>query len=169
MLYRVVSILYPSFNSSLDGFSVDIFFSGCKFKCKGCHNSELWEFIEPNINIKKILEAIATTHKSEIVTLMGGEPLQQFGILELIQELKKIKKYVSLYTGYDFNDISQKIKDKVDYIKTGRYKEENKLVGEFLSSSNQVMWKKTKYGTWEKQWFHEISKEEGGSLAWAIK
>ena len=42
--YDVSSILYPSFNSALDGMSTDIYFQGCKFSCEGCHNPALKGF-----------------------------------------------------------------------------------------------------------------------------
>ncbi len=155
--YRVSSVLYPSANSSLDGLSTDLFFYGCTHKCKGCHNRELWEFVDYNYSLDELLQVIEIADKSNIVTLLGGEPLQQDikSLLYLIQGIKQLDKKVAIYTGYEFQDVPDEILDVIDYIKTGKYLCNHKTpFGSFLASTNQIMWKKIDK-SWERQWYWE--------------
>lgn len=79
-----------------------IWFKGCSLQCRGCINPELWStdpehLFEP----RKLAEEIM----GKEVTLLGGEPLQQEGILEFVRELKKKDIGVILFTGYELSDL----------------------------------------------------------------
>lgn len=153
--YRVASILYPSGNSSLDSISTDIFFYGCSNNCKGCHNLELQQFKQPNLSLEDILSTVKLADRANIVTLMGGEPLQQDkdSILVLIEQLHNMGKKVAVYTGYDMDEVDKDILDNIEYIKVGKYDETNKApYGFFLATKNQKMYKKTTEGDWKIQW-----------------
>lgn len=156
--YCVHEVVYPSLNSNLNGISVDIFFVGCKMRCKGCHNTHLQEFIQPNYSLEELACAISASSNANVVTFLGGEPLDQ-PLDEMIKLgewiLSNTDKKLSLFTGSSFIKVPQWYKDNCTYIKTGRYDEDN-LTPEntFLASKNQCMWKK-RNGQWEIQRSYE--------------
>ena len=60
------------------GVRVSIFFQGCPFHCKGCFNSETWDFtLGSEFNdetINKVLE-VASPLYIKGLSILGGEPL----------------------------------------------------------------------------------------------
>lgn len=146
----IASILFPSLNSSMAGISADIFFKGCKRHCPGCHNLELQTFAEPNHSVEEILNLIEK-HEIKIITLMGGEPVDQ-PVDDILHLMKSIRDRfpsvkLSMYTGYELDEIDTRILDFLDDIKTGAYREDlrNKM-GSFLASSNQKYFQKDDCG-----------------------
>lgn len=143
--FSVGGILYPSLNSS-NGIALDIFLSGCarKEKCPGCHNPELWDF---NNGIKMTLEdikrVIVRKRVIDSVAVMGGEPLHHKNLPLLLQMIRKSGKKVWLYTSYGLHEIPESIKVECDFIKTGKYEENNRTPnGSWLSSYNQEIFKR---------------------------
>jgi len=64
-----------------EGIGVSIYFSGCDAnpKCKGCFNSELWEFnkgdnFTVNVMYNKLFELLKNPHIDHL-SILGGEPL----------------------------------------------------------------------------------------------
>lgn len=123
--------------------AAEIYFQGCGFKCKGCHNPELWPVNHReamDLTPEDIVRSI-NRHKDfhSAVVLLGGEPLHQNlnDIAKLVEMLHNEGYKVVLYTGYDFEDIkSYGFLQYVDILKCGRYIEELKTDG-FPASSNQ--------------------------------
>lgn len=149
-IFSVQNLLFPSFSSNPDGISGDLLFKGCKRHCKGCHNLELQEFAPPDTSVNDIIRAIKA-NDIHILTLMGGEPLDQdikalrYLICSVKDEVKGLK--VSLYTGNEFEEIPEEILELVDYVKTGRYDEDNLSNGDyFLASYNQRFYKRANSG-----------------------
>lgn len=161
----ISSTYYPSGNSNLDGLSLDIFFQGCNKHCKNCHNPELWSFKEPNRSINELGAVIKKAENVDIITFVGGDPIDSLGLSMLHVILQWIRnnfnKKVCLYTYKEFNEIPKEILGYIDYIKTGEYDEKQKTkAGSFLASSNQKMWKKNNIGKWFVQWeYNKDSKE----------
>jgi organic radical activating enzyme len=138
--------------SSQHGFSLDIFFAGCSKRCYKCHNPELWNFIEPTVPLETVIDRVKMAERAKIVSIMGGEPLEQGGIEELIDTIKSLGKLVALFTGFEFNEVSESAKSRVDYLKVGAFQYDNRTpVGSFLASKNQVMYRKTE-GIWVVDW-----------------
>jgi anaerobic ribonucleoside-triphosphate reductase activating protein len=153
-VFSVCSAMYPSMNSNISEVSLDIFFVGCNHKCKGCHNIELWKAIPPNKTWLQLVKTVDLATEATVVTLMGGEPLQQDleWLSNCIAYIKSVGKKVCLYTGGEFEDVPDFIKDNLDYVKTGKYDEDNLTpIGSFLASKNQRMYRK-RDNTWEIQW-----------------
>ena len=157
MLFSVSSVLFPSFNSNLDGISIDIFFRGCSRLCPGCHNKELQEFVEPTVSIECIKKSLNSYRdKYSVITLMGGEPMDvpKDRLLYLLKVLHTEfpEKKLSMYTSVDFKRVDVEILQLLDYIKCGFYDETSRTpTGEFLASKNQIMYKK-KEGEWNIQY-----------------
>lgn len=77
------------------GIRVSIFVSGCHHHCKGCFNTDAWDFNFGKEYNEEIEESILKElDKSYIqgLSLLGGEPLEyvnQKGLLSLVKKLKK--------------------------------------------------------------------------------
>lgn len=145
-LFSIQNLLYPSFSSNPDGISGDVFFKGCHTHCQGCHNLELQSFAPPNTSVDDIIQAIKQ-NDIHILTLMGGEPLDQdidlivYFIQSIKSEFPDIK--VSLFTGKEMGEVPQNVRDCIDYLKTGKYDNTQLSKGDyFLASYNQKFYKK---------------------------
>ncbi|MDD4070267.1 MAG: 4Fe-4S single cluster domain-containing protein [Candidatus Izemoplasmatales bacterium] len=81
-----------------------IWFQGCSIKCEGCINPDLIPFIiRKEFSINELIEEVQEAG----VTLLGGEPLDQLEILELMIELKTKNIQIVLFTGYEWNDLTE--------------------------------------------------------------
>lgn len=141
-MLRLGGINFLSMNDT-DGIAASIFFQGCKFDCRGCHNPELQSFsggelVTAEDVITKIQEHVGWY---DAVAFMGGEPLEQpKALLELIRSFKYLGLKIWLYTGYDVAAVPRQIKVLCDVIVAGVYIEGLKTGG-FPPSSNQEIYK----------------------------
>jgi len=122
-----------------------IWVQGCSIRCKGCWNKEMWSFKSKQIiSVSELLKKI----QSEIphiegITLLGGEPLDQFDeVLELLTACKKLNLTTMVFTGYEMNEIHEKsmssILDACDILITGRYIEALRTIDhQWIGSTNQ--------------------------------
>ncbi len=137
---------YPSFNST-NGIAVDLFLAGCARtpKCVGCYNPYLWDFtFGKEEKIKDVISQLKYRYKdADNIALLGGEPLNQPNINLLLAEIKLNfpGKSLWVYTSYELSEVSEVLFPFIDYIKTGRFDRQQPVKG-WLSSANQVIWKK---------------------------
>lgn len=85
------------------GIRVVVFFTGCKLRCKYCHNPENWVMQEKNMTslelVNKIKRFKPYFENGGGVTFSGGEPLLQIDFLiEVCQMLKKENIHIALDT-----------------------------------------------------------------------
>lgn len=146
---RLAGLVFPSMNAT-EGIAVELYLSGCarEPKCRGCHNPLLWDFNNGNeIDINDLALLIKTKyHDADSIAIMGGEPLNQHNILQLLQAIRAIcpTKIIWLYTSYDLEEISEEYLPYIDFIKTGRYNDTIPTErGDRLASKNQKIWQKT--------------------------
>lgn len=104
------------------GVRVSLFVSGCTHHCKGCFNSETWDF---NYGMpytreteKEIVDALSPAYIRGL-SLLGGEPMEPANRTVLLGLLKRVRslyphKDVWCYTGYDFE------KDLLVWMEEGR-------------------------------------------------
>ena len=139
------------------GVRVSLFVSGCRHHCKGCFNSETWDFNYGNPYTKEveaqILEALKPTYIQGF-SLLGGEPFEPENQKELAGLLQKIKesypeKNVWCYTGYLYDvdlipggkvytEYTDKMLTCIDTLVDGEFIEAEKdLTLEFRGSRNQ--------------------------------
>ncbi len=139
------------------GVRVSVFVSGCTHHCKGCFNSEAWDFNYGSLFGQKQIDEILSYLDHDYIqglSLLGGEPFEienQRGLLPLLREVKKKfpQKDIWAYSGYLFDkeildDMCKKYdetKEMISYIDVlidGKFemdKKDPKLL--FRGSSNQ--------------------------------
>ena len=140
------------------GVRVSLFVSGCNNHCKGCFNTEAWDFNhgEPFIEYteKYILEQMEPRYISGI-TILGGEPLDPKNIEDVLYFLSKVRsvygttKSIWIYTGYILKQLTNKKSEKynpmifnilstIDVLVDGPFIEEEKDISlAFRGSRNQ--------------------------------
>lgn len=144
-----------------DGLRVSLWFSGCEFHCKECHNQQLWDKNNGTdfdfSTASDLLEMLSDSHIDGL-SILGGEPLTDYNrkalyvyLPDMYEFLHKRGKDVWLWTGYTIDEIKQDdvLKDflvhYVDRIITGRYIDELRINGKYFGSSNQHMWTKEEF------------------------
>lgn len=96
------------------GTRVSIFVSGCGHHCKGCFNSEAWDFNFgeefTDETIEEIIDALEPNYIHGL-TVLGGEPLHQYNRENVLKLLKRVKyefgntKSIWIYTGYTIEEL----------------------------------------------------------------
>lgn len=139
------------------GVRVSLFVSGCRHHCKGCFNSETWDFNYGNPYTKEVEAEILEALKPAYIqgfSLLGGEPFEPENQKELAGLLQKIKesypeKNVWCYTGYLYDvdlipggkvytEYTDKMLAYIDTLVDGEFIEAEKdLTLEFRGSRNQ--------------------------------
>ena len=77
------------------GVRVSLFVSGCTHGCKGCFNSEAWDFAYGSLYTRQtqeeILEALSPSYIRGF-TALGGEPFEEENRLTVLELLKVIRE-----------------------------------------------------------------------------
>lgn len=139
------------------GVRVSLFVSGCTHHCKGCFNSETWNFNYgkhfTQETEQEIIEALSREYINGL-SLLGGEPMEPENQRVLLPLLKKVRelfpeKNIWCYTGYTFDtdllaesrakcECTQEMLDNIDILVDGKFVEELKDISlQFRGSSNQ--------------------------------
>jgi anaerobic ribonucleoside-triphosphate reductase activating protein len=132
-----------------------VYLQGCDRHCEGCHNEKTWSFDGGiRFSVKELVAKVLSnlSESARNVTVSGGEPLCQPNALNtLLDYLKRAGLNVCLYTGYEFDEVPQTVKDKVDYLKTGCFiLSQRTTVSGFYGSKNQKMWEKKANAIWQE-------------------
>ena len=134
-----------------EGICVALFTQGCPFHCKGCFNSETWDYDggkEVSISdlISEIETAIAANGVPRNFSVLGGEPLIERNLEELKILLSTVKKdfphiIIFLWTGFTIEELTSAQKEVTQYVDVlidGQYNEKLRDVSLHLrGSSNQ--------------------------------
>ena len=117
-----------------------IWFRGCSIRCKNCINPELWN---RDSNSNESIDEVISKIIDDGVTFLGGEPLDQEDLEELIDRLKEIDKTIILFTGYSKNKYDERkirITSKCDVVISEPFIDELKDDSLYLrGSSNQII------------------------------
>lgn len=132
-----------------------LFVQGCNIHCEGCHNKEIWDKTQgKRVHIDDlVIDVIHKLNKyTRNLTVSGGEPLDQTNqVIDLLNKLKNFDINICLYTGYEFEEVNPLILENLDYIKTGKFIDNQKdTTNGYYGSSNQNLWKKGENGKWTK-------------------
>jgi len=104
------------------GIRTVVFLSGCKLRCKYCHNPEMWNIQNPNYTPQELVDKIIKNkpyfeESNGGVTFSGGEPLLQSEFLiEVCKLLKKEKIHIALDTAGVGNGNYDEILSYVDLV-----------------------------------------------------
>lgn len=164
------------------GVRTSLFVSGCTHHCKGCFNSETWDFQYGNpftdAQIEEILENLKPSHIAGL-TVLGGEPFEPQNQPDVLKTVKRVKevypdKDIWVYSGYLFDrdilgkmckesDVTKELITYIDVLVDGEFIEEKKnLKLVFRGSENQRIIKVPEsLATGEiVLWEHEYGKQE---------
>lgn len=92
------------------GVRVSLFVSGCTHRCKGCFNSETWDFrygkLYTHETEQEILQALSPNYIGGL-SILGGEPMEPENrgtVLRLLRAVRACypEKDIWCYTGYDY-------------------------------------------------------------------
>ena len=140
-----------------EGVRVALFVSGCRHHCKGCFNSETWDFQYgvpfTEETKEKILELLKPGYIQGF-TLLGGEPFEPENQKVLVHLLKEIRntypqKDIWCYSGYLFDKdmvpggkiytpFTDRMLSCIDVLVDGEFIQELKNLSlQFRGSSNQ--------------------------------
>lgn len=129
------------------GIRVSIFVQGCHFHCKGCFNSETWDFSggkEFTDNVLELLLNLCNSDHISGLSILGGEPLNPANISEVKRICTEFNKRfpnkdIWLWTGYEFDQIkNDEIYSLVDVLVCGPFIEAQKdLSLKYCGSRNQ--------------------------------
>ena len=132
------------------GITMSLWTQGCPHHCKGCFNTETWDFNKgkefTKSDLKYIFDNINKNDIHRDLSILGGEPLcpQNIeGVINLCKEFKKIypNKKIYIWTGYtleEFNDTQKSILKYIDVIVDGKFIEEKRNLSlKLRGSENQ--------------------------------
>ena len=104
------------------GIRTVVFLSGCKLRCKYCHNPEMWKMYEPNYTPQQLVDRIIRNkpyfkRNNGGVTFSGGEPLLQSKFLiEVCKLLKKEDIHIALDTSGVGNGDYEELLSYIDLV-----------------------------------------------------
>lgn len=104
------------------GIRTVVFLTGCKLRCKYCHNPENWKMGKPNMTVEELSKKIIRNkpyfkRNNGGVTFSGGEPLLQSDfIIEVCKILKREDIHVALDTSGVGNGNYEKVLEYVDLV-----------------------------------------------------
>ena len=141
-----------TYDSIVDGpgLRAVIWTQGCNHNCKGCHNPQTHDTCGGHsVDSLKIISEIYKLRLHRGITLSGGEPfMQSEALLDVAKECKNLNLDVWAYTGYTFEDLTDKknpnyfnninLLRNIDVLVDGRFIETKKdITLRFRGSSNQ--------------------------------
>ena len=140
----IARILYPV-KVLGPGNRIGIWFCGCRKKCPGCTNPELWNFrAEYKTSMPTIVHIISQIAKTNIVdgfTISGGEPfLQPMALTQLLKIISNISDDILVYTGYLKDELSIEQLKYIAVLVDGKYMQEYNNNSILRGSSNQKIY-----------------------------
>lgn len=139
-------------SSNGPGIRTAVFLSGCNLHCKGCFNSEAWDFNAGYELTDTVVEEIVKSLDSEYIqglSILGGEPMDTKNQASTLRLAKTVRekfgnlKDVWVWTGYEFESIPDtelktEILDNVDTLVVGPFDIDKKdLTLQYAGSTNQ--------------------------------
>jgi anaerobic ribonucleoside-triphosphate reductase activating protein len=151
-----------------------IWTQGCSLRCAGCWNDTLWDFRDNRLmSVEQVFALAAEKELIEGITLVGGEPLDQYEETLVLARMCQNKGLsVMVFTGYEMAEIRKKgmaaIMDYTDILITGRYdKDKRTLNHQWIGSTNQeIHFISGRYRNYQKRDanYMEINIDETGRI-----
>lgn len=101
-----------------EGITVSLWTVGCPHRCKGCHNSNLWEYsagVPLPADIRgRIIKAISENGIQRNFSVLGGEPLCKENLAFVADIVKAVRMAypsikIYLWTGYTLEELKDRI------------------------------------------------------------
>jgi len=143
-MYAYIARICTSFIDVPGKIAIAVYFSGCSIRCSGCQNKLLWNRENgKKMLVNDVFEKIREHQLSDTVVFLGGEPTDQLEALILLCEKikKESQKNIALYTGREFESLSEELLKNLSFVVCGPYKEELHVNG-WPASSNQRVFRK---------------------------
>ena len=131
------------------GIGVSLFTQGCPYHCPGCFNPETWDLDKGKLwtpGVESLfLKAISPIYINR-VSFLGGEPLLDINLPDLLRLVKKIKeeypkKKIWFYSGNTYENMTKEqleVLAYADYLVDGPFQLDKRDVSlPFRGSSNQ--------------------------------
>lgn len=128
------------------GVRASIWLCGCNRQCEDCFNPEAWDFNAGKELTPQAIEKFTSFGYPEGIagfSILGGEPLQQSvrEMITFIQSLHKVQKPIWMWTGYKFEELTERqmqIVQLVDVLVDGPFEKDKADPSlRFRGSSNQ--------------------------------
>ena len=157
---RVAEIVPASIVNG-DGTRIVIVFQGCSLNCAGCFSPELQQFdvgkeMSPIHLAKYVTEMFSENKLLDGLTLSGGNPTEQFELVDFLIELRKLmpKLDICMWTGHTWEELNDfKYRHSplpyIDMVISGRFEINKKVEHQYYGSSNQEVWRKND-NVWSK-------------------
>lgn len=105
-----------------------IWFQGCNLHCKGCCNESLQPLV-PNhiVTLNKLVDIVKEAKDKfdiEGITLSGGEPTLQNGLLEFNKKIHKLGLGIIMFSGRNKFQLNQELVNSVDLLIDGPFIED---------------------------------------------
>ena len=102
-----------------------IWFQGCNINCEGCCNKNLQSF-SPNhiVSLKDLINIVKDAKirfNIEGITLSGGEPSLQKGLIEFNNEIRKMDLGIIMFSGKNKKELTNDLVDSVDLLIDGPF------------------------------------------------
>lgn len=131
------------------GLRYSIYTQGCTHHCKGCHNEKSWDFNGgKTTTVGALIDDVMKNKLINNVTISGGDPFDQARpVAALVRELISHGYKIWAYSGYTFEELSDKAKsdcdvktilDNIEVLVDGPFELEKKSLSlKWRGSSNQ--------------------------------
>lgn len=116
-----------------------IWFQGCNLDCDGCSNKDLQSF-NPNhiVTLEKLVDIVKKAkdeYDIEGVTLSGGEPSLQKGLVYFNNEIHKLGLGIIMFSGKTIKNLDKQLVESVDLLIDGPFLKYKKDTSRLLLGS----------------------------------
>lgn len=139
------------------GIRISLFVSGCTIHCKGCFNSQTWDFdygVPYDDRIESLILAELSKDFYDGISILGGEPFEESNQRELVKLIRRIRselpaRSIWMYSGYVYDrdliaggkrhfDVTDEILDSLEVLVDGPFMIGQKnIMLKFRGSENQ--------------------------------
>lgn len=139
-----------------------IWYSGCGDKCPGCHNESLKKERQ-GMSLQQIEKILKERRQlSEWVVYLGGEPLDYPELIKKVSSICYKYSYKQIiFTGFETHELclNVDILKHIDFIKIGRYKENDNELDYHFASTNQSLYRIKNGIIYKKVYYYKIDKK----------
>lgn len=143
-----------------------IWFQGCNLNCKGCGNKDLQPLMPKHlVTINELIDIVKkakTEFDIEGITISGGEPSLQSGLVDFNNEVHKLGLGIIMFSGKYKELLNKDLVSSVDLLIEGPFIESQKDESRILlgSTNKKLTFVTGRYSKCEDYFYNPISLEE---------